>query len=616
MRKKLCFFQMKFVLVLVLFSCFLSVSKPADAGIFDDIIEDIVDAVKKMFSSAKNLTEAVVDKVDNTAIPNIAARCALVEADNRSGDVEVESLESNCGHSVNRLKDVFISLGGSVAQQAVAVENSLEETSKEVWRDNIEPFADSVREVVLFYGEATLGVMKDLSDELFRQSRDLKTTLSNFSFPSGDLSNGTNIDLIYNLDLGDKMGLEFFVRGMVAATAEQSGTKYIALTGSVVVRVKSSAGLGYTPMVFAQLDYTNPIVKLEGGRITGLMVKQPDGSISFSGVALPLQFSARLDQLKSVPGLKNLPIPDAVGKAMSFDVDIGTVAITLPLTNQEDSKFNFYLSVSGGVDAIAEIVGNWRVRLAERVSWGRSIGLDIPPIKLPLNSVPPGLLGELDSTSEPSQSQLLLSYNFNDSNHSAIIEDTSGNGNFGTKYGGLDIRDGAAYFNGTDAHILLPDNLMQDITDITIYSEVQINQNQRVPYFIYGMGNIKGDWGDGYLFSTGDLYRTALSSCEWVCEQNVGSYAMSLPRNSWQKMAYTLKGSVATLYLNGDIVAKNENVTLKPKDIGAGITRANFIGRSLYSADYYFHGAMKNFQVWDGALSHAEIVEKFASGDE
>jgi hypothetical protein len=140
---------------------------------------------------------------------------------------------------------------------------------------------------------------------------------------------------------------------------------------------------------------------------------------------------------------------------------------------------------------------------------------------------------------------------------------------------------------------------------------VYIEPEQSGAYFIYGLGNSSGDWGNGYLFTTGNGYKSSISTCHWTCEQNTSS-GQNLARGTWNHLAYTLEGGTAVLYLNGQEVDRNEAVTIKPGDIGAGTTTANYLGRSLYSGDKYLDGKFADFRIYDGALTSAEIGEQAA----
>nr|WP_277605780.1 immunoglobulin-like domain-containing protein [Glycomyces sp. L485] len=166
-------------------------------------------------------------------------------------------------------------------------------------------------------------------------------------------------------------------------------------------------------------------------------------------------------------------------------------------------------------------------------------------------------------------------------------------------------------FDGIDDHVDLPDDLMAGLDAITVAAEVWIAPDQASPYFIYGLGNTSGSRGDGYLFTTGNQYRTTLSTCHWTCEQNTAA-GFDLTRGTWNHLAYTLADSTGVLYLNGQEIARNENVTITPGEIGGGSTAANYIGRSMYPGDRYLKGSVADFRIYGGALAPAEIGDMAA----
>lgn len=202
----------------------------------------------------------------------------------------------------------------------------------------------------------------------------------------------------------------------------------------------------------------------------------------------------------------------------------------------------------------------------------------------------------------------ILWYPFNETAGLDTTVDASGNGHDGIIVGGVTLDGEAAHLNGIDGHIQLPNNIMAGLKGISITALVQINRSQGSPYFIYGLGNTSGDRGDGYLFATGNHYRTTLSDCHWVCEQNTSTERINLGRGNWHHLAYTLAEGIGILYMDGKEVGRNTNITLTPADIGNGVTTANFLGRSLYGADQYFDGSFRDFQIWDGALDSETIA--------
>ncbi|THV36391.1 immunoglobulin-like domain-containing protein [Glycomyces buryatensis] len=202
----------------------------------------------------------------------------------------------------------------------------------------------------------------------------------------------------------------------------------------------------------------------------------------------------------------------------------------------------------------------------------------------------------------------LLWYEF-DETGGTVVHDSSGNGLDGTVVGGATWGDGLE-LDGIDDHVDMPDDLMAGLDSITVTAEVWIEADQPSPYFIYGLGNTSGDRGDGYLFTTGNGYRTSVSTCHWTCEQNVNS-GQNLTRGTWNHLAYTLTDSTGILYLNGQEIAR-ESVTITPGEIGGGATAANYLGRSMYPGDRYLHGRFGDFRIYGDALPAAEIGDMAA----
>ncbi|MGW1785280.1 LamG domain-containing protein [Streptomyces sp. NPDC002143] len=192
-----------------------------------------------------------------------------------------------------------------------------------------------------------------------------------------------------------------------------------------------------------------------------------------------------------------------------------------------------------------------------------------------------------------------------------VATDSSGNHRDGTvngtvKWGGKE----GLTFNGSNTYIKMPNNIMSGLNSITVAFDVWIDPTMGSPYFLYGLGNTSGTAGNGYLFSTGNQFRTAITTGDWHTEQNTkpsGSY--ELDRGMWKHVAYTQTGTTGILYENGVEKARNTNVTITPGAIGGGTTTADYIGRSLYSNDPYFKGRMRDFRIYNRALAANEAAE-------
>jgi GH43 family beta-xylosidase len=190
--------------------------------------------------------------------------------------------------------------------------------------------------------------------------------------------------------------------------------------------------------------------------------------------------------------------------------------------------------------------------------------------------------------------------------------DITGHGYDGTLSGDVRWSGGALSFGGSNGFVDLPDNMLSGADAVTVSADVSIDPGQASPYFLYGLGNTGASGaGNGYLFATGGTpeggLRSAISSGDWRSEQQTAAPG-GLPRDSWHNVTYTVGAGKAVLYVDGSAVARNDAVTLKPSDIGGGRTTANYLGRSLYNADRYFAGRMKNVRLYNRALPAGQVA--------
>ncbi|CAM3300964.1 family 43 glycosylhydrolase [Kibdelosporangium persicum] len=191
-------------------------------------------------------------------------------------------------------------------------------------------------------------------------------------------------------------------------------------------------------------------------------------------------------------------------------------------------------------------------------------------------------------------------------------KDITGHGYDGTLSGDATWSNGSLSFGGKNGFVDLPDNMLSGVDAVTVAADVYVDPAQQTPYFLYGFGNTGATGtGNGYLFSTGGSadsgLRAAISSGDWRSEQQTAA-STGLSRGAWHNLTYTIGDGKAVLYLDGLPVARNDNVTRKPSDIGGGRTAANYLGRSQYTADKYFQGRMKDVRLYKRALSAAEIA--------
>lgn len=206
---------------------------------------------------------------------------------------------------------------------------------------------------------------------------------------------------------------------------------------------------------------------------------------------------------------------------------------------------------------------------------------------------------------------LALWYKF-DAASGSTVTDASGNGRDGTVNGtaGWSGTGEGLAFNGSDTYVKVPDDVMKGMDAISVSMDVLIDSAQSTPYFLYGFGNSSGSNGNGYLFTTGNSFRTSIATGNWSTEQTTRpADSHNLTRAVWKHVTYTQTGTTGVLYEDGVEVARNTSVTITPGAIGSGATTANHIGKSVYSGDKLFNGRMRDFRVYDRALAGSEVEQ-------
>jgi hypothetical protein len=155
---------------------------------------------------------------------------------------------------------------------------------------------------------------------------------------------------------------------------------------------------------------------------------------------------------------------------------------------------------------------------------------------------------------------------------------------------------------GSNEYVNLPAGIVAGLSDVTISTWVNPASNatwSRV--FDFGTGTAAN------MFLTvnagGAGLRFAITTNGSGGEQQLTGGGQ-LPLNTWSHVAVTLSGTTGTLYLNGNPVATNPNITLDPANLGN--TNRNWIGRSQYS-DPFLNATVDDFQVYARALSAAEV---------
>lgn len=185
--------------------------------------------------------------------------------------------------------------------------------------------------------------------------------------------------------------------------------------------------------------------------------------------------------------------------------------------------------------------------------------------------------------------------------------DSSGRGNDATiiKATGERVEglfDNALRLQGSsEQHVLLPEGIVSDLDDFTIATWINASSISTWAR-IFDFGNDT----DTYMFLTArsndNRPRFAIKingSAEQIVNSNI-----SLNSNTWYHIAVTKSGNRAAMYINGEQVGTNNNMTFKPSDMG--VTTNNYVGNSQWP-DPFFDGVIDEFSIFDYALSSEDI---------
>jgi hypothetical protein len=157
-------------------------------------------------------------------------------------------------------------------------------------------------------------------------------------------------------------------------------------------------------------------------------------------------------------------------------------------------------------------------------------------------------------------------------------------------------------------YVEMPAGILRGLTDFTVATWVNLAGPaadwSRI--FDFGTGTqvtmfLTARAGDA---ATGNAVRFAITANGAGGEQRIDGTA-PLPAG-WTHVAVTKSGTTGTLYVNGEAVGTNPDLTLSPSDLAGGDTPNNWIGRSQFS-DPLLNAAVDEFQIHDRALTAAQL---------
>ncbi len=160
---------------------------------------------------------------------------------------------------------------------------------------------------------------------------------------------------------------------------------------------------------------------------------------------------------------------------------------------------------------------------------------------------------------------------------------------------------------GTDSYVTMPDGVVDGLDgDWSISTWVNPSA---LPTWarVFDIGS--GSGSSMFLtLNAGSGPRFVITTSGAGGEQRLDYPGQNLPLDEWTQVAVTVSGTTGTLYIDGEAVVTNDQITISPADLGATNGR-NWLGRSQYGSDPAFDGALDDVAIYSRALSAAEIAE-------
>ncbi len=113
-----------------------------------------------------------------------------------------------------------------------------------------------------------------------------------------------------------------------------------------------------------------------------------------------------------------------------------------------------------------------------------------------------------------------------------------------------------------------------------------------------------GNSTDQYMFLTSNSGSGPRFAIKNGGDEQTIDAGSSLLNTRWYHFVVTIGDGKASLYMNGELMGTNENITIKPSDIRPVL---NYIGRSQFAADPLMKGYVADFTVYNYAMTDEEV---------
>ncbi|MGO4730158.1 immunoglobulin-like domain-containing protein [Paenibacillus sp. 2KB_22] len=225
---------------------------------------------------------------------------------------------------------------------------------------------------------------------------------------------------------------------------------------------------------------------------------------------------------------------------------------------------------------------------------------------------------------QPSGAELILHYDMNDIDGATVVDQT---GNFNGKWMNpskaewISTQDaGVLSFTGgtTNSYVELPQGVLDGLTDITVSSIVNWS-GKNAAEWLYALGRPNSNTHYTYFtprYNANGLARLGIATNAWNNESSTST--TGLKNNEWKVVTTVVSGTdgTLTLYIDGVAVASGSTNGMTLEQIKNISGSSGTIGKSFYPADPYFGGLIADFQIYDGAMTAADIASLKARADQ
>lgn len=201
-------------------------------------------------------------------------------------------------------------------------------------------------------------------------------------------------------------------------------------------------------------------------------------------------------------------------------------------------------------------------------------------------------------------SAVVAHYGFNEGSGGTLY-DSSGWGNNGAINGATwatGISGSALYFDGVNDYVEAPNSPSLAINSYAFSIEAWVS-----PASLVASGTaatiVSTFFGDGYYL------RLQSDQIGFHSAGTLNGAYADVPLNTWSHVAGTFDGTIASVYLNGQLVASSQTVGPGPAQVSSPYPLR--IGAQPISGNLPFHGSIDEVTIYDSLLSAQDVQQHY-----